>query len=102
MLRLEAGPGEVGDFVVDEAGGGEDRAGSLKHRDFPLLVLTPFAALEFLEEWRVLLVSQRVGGDVLRRAGERGLEGFFPLCLALRRQREHEIDVNVVEAMRAQ
>ena len=102
MPRLEAGQGEVGNLVVEEPGLGQHRAGALEHGDLALLVLAPFAGGKLLEERRVLLVGEGVSGDMPRRAGQRGAQRFLPLRLALAGQREHQVDVDVVEAVRAQ
>src|SRR6266487_5989436 len=75
----------------------QDRHGRLEKLAVHVCILTKFAVRVAQKKFRVLLVSQTIGGDMLRLERDGFLQRQSPLLNGLAWQAEHQIDVDVRE-----
>ena len=98
-----AGEGEVGDFVVDIAGGGE---GLAEQRVLPgrrgVGRLAVAAGADQAVERAVRIDGQLVGGNVLGTERDGLPQGLRPNCIGELREAENQVEADVVEAGFAQ
>src|SRR6185437_2897619 len=68
------------------------------HRTSQILVHLELSGLQLVEQRGVLFINHFVAGEVLAAQGERFLERRAPHFQCLARNREHQIQIDVVES----
>jgi len=84
------------------AGNFQDRHCPIEKRGIGVRVLQQFTARVAQKEFRVFLIGEAVGGDMIGSKGDSFLQCEFPLLDGLTWQSEHEIDIDVRESGSAQ
>ncbi len=94
---MAVGEGIVGDFVMEEACGGEGIDGGFEEIGIEVDILVESAELELAEVGGVLFVGETISGEMFWLEGEGLGEGGLPLGEGLGGDGEDEIEINIGE-----